>query len=138
MDKGEIGHHHAKCLGPIHPAENLSANSFQLIGDLEGQRKYESGVNTQKWNVQPLVVIERNKLRLRSLAFETHDDMFSQGVLSPDSERGKELVEMALSEPGIDCQPELSALLCGRNDSALRSSCGLLRSGHMASLLCCI
>jgi hypothetical protein len=28
MDEGKIGHHHAKCLGPIHPAENLSANSF--------------------------------------------------------------------------------------------------------------
>jgi hypothetical protein len=28
----------------------------------------------------------------------------------------------------------LSALLCGRNDSALRSRCGLLRNGHVGSL----
>jgi hypothetical protein len=35
MDEGEIGHHHAKCLGPIHTAKNLSANSFQFIGDLK-------------------------------------------------------------------------------------------------------
>jgi hypothetical protein len=26
MDKGEIGHHHAKRLGPIHSADNLSAS----------------------------------------------------------------------------------------------------------------
>ncbi len=82
MDEGKIGHHHAKCLGPIHSAENLSANSFQFIGDLERQRKYESGVDTLKWNVQPLVVVERNKLRLSGLGFETHDDVFSQGILS--------------------------------------------------------
>jgi hypothetical protein len=84
MDEGKIGHHHAKCLGPVHSAEYLSANSFQLIGDLERQRKYESGVDTLKWNVQPLVVVERNKLRLRGLSFETHDDVLSEGVLSPD------------------------------------------------------
>jgi hypothetical protein len=29
----------------------------------------------------------------------------------------------------------LSALLCGRNDPALRSGCGLLCCGHMVSLL---
>jgi hypothetical protein len=88
-----------------------------------------------KWNVQPLVVVERNKLRLRGLGFETHDDVFSQGVLSPDFEHGKELVEMALGEFGIDGEPELSALLRGRNDPALRSGYGLLRSGHVVSLL---
>jgi hypothetical protein len=98
MDEGKIGHHYAKCLGPIHPAENLPANSFQFVSDLEGQRKHESGVDTLKWNVQPLVVVERNELRLRDLGFETHDDVFSEGVLSPDFEHGKELVEMALGE----------------------------------------
>ena len=94
MDECKVGHHHAKCLGPIHPAENLPANSFQFVGNIERQRKYESGVDTLKWNVQPLVVIERNKLRLRGLGFETHDDVFSQGILSPDFEHGKKLVEM--------------------------------------------
>jgi hypothetical protein len=135
MDEGEIGHHQAKCLGPIHPAENLSANSLQFIGDLEGQREYESGVDTLKWNVQPLVVVECNKLRLSGLALETHDDVLSEGVLSPDFEHGKKLVEMALGKFGIDGQPELSALLCGRDDPALRSGCGLLRGRHMVSLL---
>jgi hypothetical protein len=32
----------------------------------------------------------------------------------------------------------LSALLCGRNDSALRSGWGFLRRGHMVSLSICI
>ena len=134
MDEGIVGHHHAKCLGPIHPAENLSANSFQLISDLERQRKHESGVDTLKWNVQPLVVVERNKLCLSGLALETHDDVFSQSVLSPDFEHGKELVEMALGKFGIDGEPELSARLHGSNDSALRSGSGFLRSGHVVSL----
>jgi hypothetical protein len=134
MDEGEIGHHHAKCLGPIDSAENLTANSFQLIGYLVGQRKHKSGVNALKWNVQPLVVVEREKLRLSGLAFKIHDDVLSKGVLSPDSEHGKKLAEMALGESGIDGQPELSARLCGSNDSALRSGCGLLHSGHVVSL----
>ncbi|HEY1254184.1 MAG TPA: hypothetical protein VGF01_05345 [Terracidiphilus sp.] len=133
MDEGKIGHHHTKGLGAIHPAENLSANSFQLIGDFEGQWKHKSGVDTLKWDVQPLVVVEGNKLRLRGLGFETHDDVFSQGILSPNFEHGKKLVEMALGEFGIDSEPELSALLYGRNDSALRSGCGLLRGRHMIS-----
>jgi hypothetical protein len=71
---------------------------------------------------------------LSGLALETHDDVFSQSVLSPDFEHGKELVEMALGEFGIDGEPELSALLCGRNDSALRSGCGFLCGRHMVSL----
>jgi hypothetical protein len=135
MNEGEIGHHHAKCLGPIHTAKNLSANSFQLIGDLERQWKHECGVDTLKWNVQPLVVVERNELRLRDLGFETHDDVFSEGVLSPDLEHSKKLAEMALGEFGIDGEPELSALLCGRNDSALWSGWGLFRGGHVVSSL---
>jgi hypothetical protein len=135
MNEGEIGHHHAKCLGPIHTAKNLSANSFQFIGDLKRQRKYERGVDTLKWNVQPLVVVERNKLRLSGLALETHDDVFGQGVLSADFEHSKKLAEMALGEFGIDGEPELRARLCGRNDFALRPAYGLLRNGHMVSLL---
>jgi hypothetical protein len=37
-------------------------------------------------------------LRLRGLALETHDDVFSEGVLPPDFKHGKELIEMALGE----------------------------------------
>src|SRR5271157_3537876 len=108
MDEGKIGHHHAECLGPIHSAENLSANSIQLIGYIVRQRKHECGVNALKWNVQPMVVVEGKKLRLRGLALETHDDVLSQGVLSPDFEHCKKLAEMALGEFGIDGEPELS------------------------------
>jgi hypothetical protein len=133
MDEGKIGHHHAKCLGPIHSAENLSAHPFQFIGYLVRQWKNECGVNSLKWNVQPLVVVERDELRLRGLAFETHDDVFSKGVLFSDFKHRKELIEMAQGESRIDGKPELSALLCGRNDSTLRSGCGLLRSGHVVS-----
>jgi hypothetical protein len=75
-----------------------------------------------KWNVQPLVVVERNKLCLSGLALETHDDVFGQGVLPADFEQSKKLAEMALGEFGIDGEPELSACLCGSNDPALRSS----------------
>jgi hypothetical protein len=134
MDIGEICHHHAKCLGLIHAAENLAANSIQLIGNLVGQWKYECGVDTLKWNVQPLVVVKRNELRLSGLALETHDDVLSEGVLSPDFEHCKKLAEMAFGEFGIDGEPELSALLRERNDPALRSGYGLLRSGHVVSL----
>jgi hypothetical protein len=134
MDEGKIGHHYAKCLGPIHPAENLAADPFQFIGNLEGQRKYERGIDTLKWNVLPLIVVERNKLRLSSLALETHDDVFGQGVFSADFEHGKKLVEMALGKFGIDGEPKLSARLCGRNDFALRSGSGFLCSGHRVSL----
>src|SRR5208283_803508 len=126
-------HHHAKCLRPIHSAENLTANSFKLIGNLVGQRENESGVDTLKRNVQPLVVVERYELRLSDLALETHDDVFSEGVLFADFQHGKKLVEIVLGESGVDSNPELSALICGSNDSALRSSCGLLRSGHAPS-----
>jgi hypothetical protein len=135
VDGCKIGHHHAKCLGPIYSAENLAANSIQLIGYIMCQRKHERGVNALKWYVQPRAVVERNKLCLRDLGFEIHDDVLSQGVLSPDFEHGKKLAEMALGEFGIDGKPELSARLCGSNDSALRSGSGFLRSGHVVSLL---
>jgi hypothetical protein len=72
---------------------------------------------------------------LRRLGFETHDDVLCEGVLLPDFQHSKELIEVALGESGIDCEPELSALLCRRNDSALRSRCGLLRNGHVIYLL---
>ena len=68
MDEGKVCHHHAKCLGPIHSAENLSANSFKLIGNLERQGEYESDVDTLKWNVQPFVVVERYQLGLSGVA----------------------------------------------------------------------
>ena len=133
MDEGKIGHHHAECLGPIYSAENLAANSIQFIGYLVCQREYERGVNALKWNVQPRAVIERNKLCLRGLGFETHDDVFSQGVLSPDFEHSEKLAEMAFGEFGIDGQSKLSACLHGSNNSALRSVGGFLRSGHVVS-----
>ena len=91
-------------------------------------------VDTLKWNVLSLVVVERNKLRLSGLALETHDDVLGQGVFSSDFEHGKKLVEMALGEFGIDGEPELSARLCGRNDFALRSGSGFLCGRHMVSL----
>jgi hypothetical protein len=121
MDEGKIGHHHAECLGPIYSAENLAANSIQLVGYLVCQWEYERGVNALKWNVQPRAVIERNKLRLRGLGFEIHDDVFCEGVLSADFEHSEKLAEMALGEFGIHGEPELSPLLCWSNDSALRS-----------------
>ena len=70
----------------------------------------------------------------RLVTFEIHDDVFGQGVLVADFQHSEKLVEMALGESGIDSEPDLSPLLCGSNDSALRSGCGLLRSGHVASL----
>lgn len=138
MDEGKIGHHHAKCLGPIHSAENLAANSIQLIGYLVCQWEYERGVNALKWNVQPRAVIERNKLCLRGLGFEIHDDVFGESVLSPNFEHSEKLAEMALGEFGIDGEPELSARLHGSNNSALRSGCGLLSSGHVSPVFRCI
>jgi hypothetical protein len=72
---------------------------------------------------------------LRGLGFEIHDDVFREGVLSPDFQYGKQLAEMALGELGIDGEPELSACLHGSNDSALRSGWGILRSGHVVSYL---
>ena len=134
MDEGKIGHHHTKCLGPIHSAEDLPANSLQFIGNLVGQREDEGGVDSLKWDVQPLAVVERKKLSLSGLALEAHDNVFGQGVLSADFEHGKKLAEMALGEFGIDGEPELSARLCGRNDFALRSGWGFLCGRHMVSL----
>jgi hypothetical protein len=133
VDEGKIGRRYAKCLGPIDSAENLSSDSFQFIGYLKRQRKHECGIDALKWNVQPLVVVERKESRLRGLGFEAHDDVFGKGVLSPDFEHSKKLTEMALGEFGIDGKPELSAFLRGRNDSALRSGCRLLGIGHVAS-----
>jgi hypothetical protein len=135
MHEGKIGNHQAKCFGPVHSTENFSSDPLQFIGYLVRQWEHECGVDTLKWNVQPLIVVKRKKLRLRGLAFETHDDVLCKGVLLPDLEYGEELIEIGLGESGIDGKPELSALLCGRNDSALRPDCGLLRSGHVVSLL---
>jgi hypothetical protein len=133
MDEGKIGHHHAECLRPIYSAENFAANSIQFIGYLVCQWEYERGVNALKWNVQPRAVIERNKLCLRGLGFEIHDDVFREGVLSPDFEHSEKLAEMALGEFGIDGEPELSTRLHGSNNSVLRSAGGFLRSGHVVS-----
>ena len=117
----EVGHHHAKRLGLIHAAKNLPADSLQFIRNLVGQRKHKRGVDTLKWNVQPLVVVERAELRLRGFALEFHDYVLSERVLFADFQHGKELAEMCLGEFGIHRKPDLSSLLCGSNDSALRS-----------------
>jgi hypothetical protein len=61
--------------------------------------------------------------------------MLGKGILVADFQHGKKLVEMGLGEFGIDGEPDLSTLLCGSNDSALRSDCCLLRSGHVATFL---
>jgi hypothetical protein len=77
-------------------------------------------------------------MRLCRLGLETHDDVLSESILSPDFQHSEKLAEMALGEFGIDGEPELSARLCGSNNFALRSGCGLLCSGHVVSLLWCI
>ncbi|MGA9130271.1 MAG: hypothetical protein WB425_19220, partial [Terracidiphilus sp.] len=71
---------------------------------------------------------------LSCLGFETHDDVFRQCILPADFEYSEKLGEMSLGEFGIDGEPKLSARLCGRNDFALRSGSGFLRSGHVVSL----
>src|ERR1035441_2803939 len=134
MNEGEMGHHHAKRLRLVHPAENLPAHSFQLVCNIVCQREYEGSVDTLKRNVQPWAVIERHKLRLCRLGFEIHDDMLGESVLSPDFEHSKKLAEMALGKFGIDGEPDLSARLHGSNDSALRSGSRLLRWDHIRSL----
>jgi len=113
VDGGKVGHHDAKCLGAIHSPKNLASDSLQFIRDLVGQREDEGGVDSLKRNVQPRAVVEPNKLRLGGLGFEVHDDVLCEGVLSPDFQHSKKLVEMAQSESGIDGEPELGALLCG-------------------------
>ena len=135
MNGCEVGYHHAKCLGLIHAAENLPADSLQLIGNLVSQREDERGVDTLKRNVQPRAVVERKYLCLCGLSFEIHDDVFSQGVLVADFQYSKKLIEMALGEFRIDGEPDLSPLVCGSNDSALRSGYSLLCSKHMIYLL---
>src|SRR5208283_1974570 len=133
INGGKVRHHHAKSLGLIHADKNLPADSLQFICNLVGQRKHKRGVDTLKWNVQPLIVVEPKELRLRGLALEIHDDVLSERVLFPDFQHCKELAEMCLGELGIHRKPDLSPLLCGRNDSALRSGCGLRLRGHVAS-----
>jgi hypothetical protein len=44
------------------------------------------------------------------------------------------LVEMRLGEFGIDSEPDLSPLLCGRHDSSFCAGCRLLRWGLVPSL----
>ena len=87
-----------------------------------------------KRNVLPRTVIKRQNLPLDGLGPEIHDDVLGEGVLVSDFQHGKELIEIALGESGIDGKPDLSALLCGSNDSALRSGNCLLCSGHMIYL----
>jgi hypothetical protein len=96
-----------------------------------GQREDERGVDTLKWNVQPRAVIERQNLRLSSLGPKIHDDVLGESVLFPDSQHGKKLGEISLGEFGIDGEPDLSTLLYGSNDPALRSGCGFLWRGHL-------
>lgn len=131
MDLRETRYHHAKCLGLVHPSENLSSHSFKFIRNFVGQREYKGSVDTLKWNIQPRAVIERHNLRLCRLGFEIHDDVFGQGVLISDFQHRKKLVEMGFGEFGIHREAELSPLLCWSNDSALRSGYCLLWWGHV-------
>jgi hypothetical protein len=91
MDGCEVCHHHAKCLGLIHAAEDLSADSLQLIGNLVGQWEDEGSIDTLERNVQPRAVVERQNLRLCRLGFEIHDDVLGQGVLIADLQYGKKV-----------------------------------------------
>ena len=125
MNKGEVGYHNAKRFGIVHSAENLPAHSLQFVCNIVRQWEYKGSVDALKRNVQPRAVIERNKLCLRGLGFEIHDDVFREGVLSPDFEHSEKLAEMCLGEFGIDGKPDLCALLRRSNDSALRPGYGL-------------
>jgi hypothetical protein len=59
--------------------------------------------------------------------------VFGEGILVPDFQDSKKLAEMALGEFGIHREPDLSPLLSGSHDSALRFGCILRLSGHVAS-----
>jgi hypothetical protein len=61
--------------------------------------------------------------------------MLGQRVFVSDFQYSKELVEMGFGEFGIHREPDLSPLLCGSNDSALRWCCHLLWRGHVPSLI---
>jgi hypothetical protein len=126
MDGCKVGYHHAKRLGLVNATENLPAHSLQFIGNFIGQWKDERGVDALKRNVQPRAVIERQNLRLRSLGSEIYNDVFGQGILVADFEHSEKVIEMALGEFRIDGETNLSPLLCGSNDSALRSGCPFL------------
>jgi hypothetical protein len=73
-------------------------------------------------------------LRLSGLGFEIHDDVLGKGVLSADFENSEKLAEMTLGVFGIHREPDLSPLLCGRNDSALCAGCPFLWWGHVPFL----
>jgi hypothetical protein len=45
---------------------------------------------------------------LCGLGFEIHDEVLGEGVPSSYLEHGKELLEIVLGKPGIDCEPNLN------------------------------
>jgi hypothetical protein len=57
---------------------------------------------------------------LSGLGFEIHDDVLGDGVPLSDLENGNESVEIVFGEPGIDCEPDLSPLPFGGDDSVLQ------------------
>jgi hypothetical protein len=118
-------------LGFVHASKNFPADSFQFIGNLVGQWEDERCVNALKRNVQPRAVIKRLNLRLSGLGFEIHDDVLGQGILVADFQNGKKLAEIGFGEFEIHREPDLSPLLCGCNDSALRAGSRLLLRGHV-------
>jgi hypothetical protein len=137
VDEGKIGHDHAKCFGVIDSSENLSSDSIEFVDNLVGQRNYERGVDCPSWNVQPLVPIKIMKSCLSGLGFEIHDEVLGEGVPSSYLEQGKELLEIVLGKPGIDCEPNLNPFPYGGDNSGLQPILGCILSGHTDVSLCC-
>ena len=137
MDEGKIGHDHAKCFGVSDSSEDLCSDSIQFVENFVRQRSDDSGVDSLKWNVPPLIFVKILKFCLSGLGFETHDDVLGEGVPSPDLKYGKESFEIALGEPGIDCEPDLKPLRFGGDDSVLQRIFNCILSGHANDSLCC-
>jgi hypothetical protein len=137
MDEGKISHDHAKCFGVIDSSESLTSDSIEFVENLVGQRNYERCVDWPTWNIHPLVLVKRMKSGLSGLGFETHDKVLGQGILSSNLEHGKELLEEVLGKPGIDCEPDLTPLCFGGDDSVLQRIFNCVLSGHTDDSLCC-
>ena len=69
MNEGEVCHHNAKCLGLVHPAENLPAHSLQFVCNIVRRWEYKGSVDALKRNVHLQAVIECHNLRLCRLWF---------------------------------------------------------------------
>jgi hypothetical protein len=74
---------------------------------------------------------------LSGLGFEIHDEVLGEGVPSSYLEQGKELLEIVLGKPGIDCEPNLNPFPYGGDNSGLQPILGCILSGHTYVSLCC-